>query len=146
QLPGGDDSRVTQLPGGDDSQVTQLPGGDDSRVTQLPGGDDSQVTQLPGGDDSRVTHLPVDIESRKDIIKKNIETIFKQYQPQRIIRTPLLMVKARDSEHKIGHEDLWSRMSTGRTVCFDTPGDHETIFEEPNVGQLAKIIKGEPTL
>ena len=34
----------------------------------------------------------------------------------------------------------WRTYNTGKTVVIDVPGDHSTLFNDPNIGVLAKKI------
>ena len=57
-----------------------------------------------------------------------------------IMKAPLLAVKARDTKAPVVKEEL-ALMTLGKFTFEITPGNHDTMFEHPNVDKLAEIIR-----
>ena len=54
----------------------------------------------------------------------------------------LVLFRASDQEHPGGAYDLgWSRLFEQGVEIYDLPGDHERLFLEPNIDQLAEQIR-----
>ncbi len=90
-----------------------------------------------------------EITIRKSKIKAqmNIHRLNKKYwrgsaykRATGIIKAPLLAIKARDT-HFIVYEEEMAKMTLGKVTFVETPGDHDTLFEYPQVEQLAEIMR-----
>jgi thioesterase domain-containing protein/acyl carrier protein len=81
------------------------------------------------------------LEMRRARIEANIDEIMKKFKPRRIINTPVLVIKARQSQHPGFSLERWQKMTAGEVSVIEIPGDHNSIFVSPHVEKMAEIIR-----
>jgi len=90
--------------------------------------------------------LPDDLEERKELIDRNNHIILlKKTYLKRFLRSPILVTKALERENPDGSVlrydiNIWKKMTSAEVTQIETHGDHETIFTEPCVNELAKAV------
>jgi thioesterase domain-containing protein len=66
--------------------------------------------------------------------------VVRRYHPPRLA-APVMVMRTHDSEVQLGGRDLgWGRHVKGPLLTRRLPGDHETIFTEPDVLALAAAL------
>ncbi|UCH92110.1 MAG: hypothetical protein JSV88_17670, partial [Candidatus Aminicenantes bacterium] len=85
-----------------------------------------------------------DVEKKKKQIENHIDNILKKHRYKRtirVIRAPIWIIKTQDRKDPGLTEAYSSKMTEGKVVLKETPGNHETLLESPNVEKLAEILE-----
>ncbi len=85
-----------------------------------------------------------DVEKKKKQIENHIDNILKKHRYKRTIRAikaPIWIIKTKDRKDPGLTEAYSSKMTEGKVVLKETPGNHETLLESPNVEKLAEILE-----
>jgi thioesterase domain-containing protein len=79
--------------------------------------------------------------------KMNINKLNKRYwrgsafsRTTGIIKCPILAIKAENTHFTVFEEDM-AKLTLGKLIFVEIPGDHSSIFRYPHVEQLAETIK-----
>jgi len=93
-------------------------------------------------DDKNPTGLAEDLEARRLEVQSNFRRLYRTVNHYwRIIDSPMLVFKATQTDNpnsSYWNLDILSKMSTQSVELVETPGDHFTIFDSPNVEVLAR--------
>jgi len=85
--------------------------------------------------------LQDDAALRKEKVRENIGFLARHLLPLELIKAPVLVIKARQSNYPLATGEYFSKMTKGKASLIETPGDHDSIFEKPYVDRLAEILK-----
>jgi pimeloyl-ACP methyl ester carboxylesterase len=95
-------------------------------------------------DDENPAGLAEDLEARRLEVQQNFRSFYRTVNHYwRIIDTPILVLKGTQTEDPLSpqwRQDIISKMSTQPVEVVETPGDHFTIFDSPNVEVMARHI------
>lgn len=93
---------------------------------------------------------PVSKERQMEILK-NAETLKHFFGRELVndtnyfslgyIKTPTLLIKGKENNHKLLKEELWRSVLKGPLDFYEVPGDHDTVLKNPNAERVAEIIK-----
>jgi len=76
----------------------------------------------------------------KDKIIKYIRILGSYILPMGIIKAPILVPLAEASKYDWATEADFSKMTGSKATVIKTPGDHDSIFEKPDVEKLAELV------
>lgn len=82
-----------------------------------------------------------DTETIKDKMRNHIRLLARYILPMARIKAPILSIKAELEPHSDDFEDNMHMMTRGEVVTVVTKGDHDSIFEQPNVQLTARCIE-----
>jgi amino acid adenylation domain-containing protein/non-ribosomal peptide synthase protein (TIGR01720 family) len=102
----------------------------------------------PEIDEKEVNKLPEDLKARRKQVQDNFRRLFGDIRHYtRIINSPLLIILARESvalfaADESGRMDprVLAKQSTGPAEVCETTGGHDSMFFQPHVQSLAKIM------
>jgi thioesterase domain-containing protein len=80
-------------------------------------------------------------EFGEDKVRKYIRLLTSYLLPPGIIKAPILVPIAKEDNYPPATEEQFSKMTKSKTTVIECPGDHNSIFEEPYVENLAEILK-----
>jgi amino acid adenylation domain-containing protein len=95
---------------------------------------------IPSPREDNTPIAPEEIEKRKEEVRNNLAAINEKYKPQRIINTPIVVLKAHANPNPKCNAASWSKMTTAGATVIETPGGHNTMFSIPFVNKMAKRI------
>jgi acyl transferase domain-containing protein/thioesterase domain-containing protein/acyl carrier protein len=103
-----------------------------------------QVNSTPNPLDPDIPTLPslepIDPQKRQEIVEQNNRTFNSIFFVTGIINAPITAIKTQDNEDPLFAIEHMSTMTSKAVAVKDTPGDHDSMFSEPHVQTLAKII------
>jgi amino acid adenylation domain-containing protein len=83
-------------------------------------------------------------EEQKRLIERveenNINILRRRYIYRRVIRSPLIHVRAKKNLSLLLFQGAWRKMSTGRVKLCKISGDHFNMFMSPHVEQMAEVF------
>ena len=73
-------------------------------------------------------------------LAKHIRLLFEHLFPVKLIDAPILSILAEFSQYSRAGEGDFDIMTKSKAAVIKIPGDHDSIFDEPHVGELARAI------
>ncbi|HLP44409.1 MAG TPA: hypothetical protein VK469_00575, partial [Candidatus Kapabacteria bacterium] len=78
---------------------------------------------------------------RKEKVTRNIRFLAGYIISLELIKAPILIPLAGASTYARASEDDFNKMTQSKATVVRLPGDHDSIWEKPQVNRLAEIIK-----
>lgn len=85
--------------------------------------------------------MNAEVNLRREKVKKNIRFLAVHILSLEIIKAPIFVAIAMESDYPRISEEHFNKMTKDKAVVIKTPGDHNSIFEDPYVENLAEILK-----
>ena len=92
--------------------------------------------RIPGGGDGSIR---TDAINNK-LFENHMEILSKHILPLRLIKSPILSIVAERTTNIRVTEADFGKMTRGKAAVVKTPGDHDSLFDKPDVENVAKII------
>jgi acyl transferase domain-containing protein/thioesterase domain-containing protein/acyl carrier protein len=91
--------------------------------------------------DKKPDTSPGESQKRREAVEQNNRRFNSVFFLTGIINTPILAIKSQANDDPKFTMEHMSKMTKNKVTILETPGDHDTMFEQPHVETLVKIIK-----